>query len=66
MQYLVELDRLLLSACLDCVQQSECSHPGHLRRVLRHLEGDLDVGLGRKVVDLVRLNFGNDLDLEKG
>src|SRR6185436_17996197 len=39
----------------DGVEQPQHAERRHVGRVLRHLERDLDVALGREVVDLVRL-----------
>jgi hypothetical protein len=59
---LVELALLLKAACPNGVEESKGTKGIDVGSVLAHLEGNLDVGLSAKVVDLVGLNAGDELD----
>jgi hypothetical protein len=59
---LVEARRLVQAEDADGFQQAHHADAVGVRRVLRRLEADLDVGLGAEVVDLVRAGLGEDAD----
>jgi hypothetical protein len=59
---LVEADVFLQAAGSDGVEETQGAETIDIASVFRHLEGDLDVGLGSEVVDFGGLDLGDDVD----
>ena len=59
---LVETDLLLHTAGADGIEHAEDTNTIGIGSVLGHLEGNLDVGHGAEVVNLIGLHLGNDGD----
>ena len=59
---LVEADLLLHTAGADGIEHAEDTNTVSIGGVLGHIEGNLNVGHGAEVVNLIGLHFGNDGD----
>lgn len=58
---LVEPDVLFKAAGTDRIQEAQCTQAVNVSGILGHLEGNLDMGLGPKIVDLGWLNLSDDV-----
>mmetsp|Transcript_1083 Transcript_1083/g.1870 ORF Transcript_1083/g.1870 Transcript_1083/m.1870 type:complete len:369 (+) Transcript_1083:223-1329(+) len=63
---LVEFDLLLHAAGADGIEHAEDANTIGIGGVLGHIEGNLDVGHGAEVVNLIGLHLGNDGDQVRG
>ena len=59
---LVETDLLLHTAGADSIEHAEDTNTVGIGSVLGHIEGNLDVGHGAEIVNLIGLHLGNDRD----
>ena len=60
--YLVEADEVSKTAGTDGIEKTKGSNGIDVSSVLRHIEGNLDMGLSTQVVDLGGENLGDDVN----
>lgn len=58
---LVEPNVLFETTGTNCIQEAQCAQTIDVAGIFGHFEGDFDMGLGPKVVDLGRLNLSDDV-----